>query len=255
MSTGYSDSDDRLLGKSGQADGYDPELGMATKPMVSFSMRDVRHAFLRKVFGILTLQLLVTAGISALFILDDNVKDFVQNHPGVLWSAVAVSFATIIAIACCPSVRKKHPQNLVVLSVFTLAEAYLVGSITAYYDSKVVLMAFIITISVTIALTVFALQTRMDFTMMGGVLLSILMSLIIFGLLLLFFPSPVLHKVYAGIGALLFSVFIVFDVQLMTGRGRNAVSPDEYVLASINLYLDIINLFLYVLALLGGRRN
>jgi hypothetical protein len=62
--------------------------------------------------------------------------------------------------------------------------------------------------------------------------------------------------VYASIGAFIFSCYIIFDTQLMMGGGhRYALDPEEYIFASLNLYLDIINLFLFILQIIGNARN
>ncbi len=58
-------------------------------------------------------------------------------------------------------------------------------------------------------------------------------------------------------GALLFSVYLVFDIQLLLGSAQHAasLSPDEYVFGALSIYLDIINLFLYVLRLVNDLSN
>jgi len=62
--------------------------------------------------------------------------------------------------------------------------------------------------------------------------------------------------VYAGIGAIIFSLYIIFDTQMMMGgKHKYSLDPEEYVFASLNLYLDIINLFLYLLQIIGSSRN
>ena len=71
------------------------------------------------------------------------------------------------------------------------------------------------------------------------------------------FPmSQTVNLVYSGLGALLMCFFIVYDTQLMLGgKHKLAIGLDEYVFAALNLYLDIINLFLYLLQILGGGRR
>ena len=61
----------------------------------------------------------------------------------------------------------------------------------------------------------------------------------------------------SAFGAVLFGMYIVFDTQMMLGgKHKYAISPEEYIFASLNLYLDIVNLFLYILSILNeGRRN
>ena len=59
------------------------------------------------------------------------------------------------------------------------------------------------------------------------------------------------HLALAVGGAAVFSLYIVYDVYLISKR----LSPDEYIAASINLYLDILNLFLHILRILGAGRS
>ena len=62
--------------------------------------------------------------------------------------------------------------------------------------------------------------------------------------------------IYASLGALIFCLYLVFDTQMMLGgKHKYAISPEEYIFAALNLYLDIINLFLYILMLVGGGKK
>lgn len=71
------------------------------------------------------------------------------------------------------------------------------------------------------------------------------------------FFAPVPHGirlVYACLGVLLFSFFIVYDTQLIVGGAhKHAFDIDDYCFAALNLYLDIINLFLFLLQIFGAR--
>ena len=76
----------------------------------------------------------------------------------------------------------------------------------------------------------------------------------IFGIFCAIFPSNIMNVVYASLGAVIFSCYIVVDTQLMMGgKHKYELDPEEYVFASLNLYLDIINLFLMILSLVGDR--
>ena len=66
-----------------------------------------------------------------------------------------------------------------------------------------------------------------------------------------FFHSETFELVYAIAGALLFSAFIVFDTHMLMHK----LSPEEYILASINLYLDMINLFIEILRILDAMKK
>jgi len=68
----------------------------------------------------------------------------------------------------------------------------------------------------------------------------------------MFFRQPVLNFVMCAGGAALFSVYLIFDLQLIMGNGELAIGPEEYVMATLNIYLDIINIFLYILQLVNA---
>ena len=74
-----------------------------------------------------------------------------------------------------------------------------------------------------------------------------------FGIMAICMQDRVVNLVYASLGALIFSIYLVFDTQLMLGgKHKYAISPEEYVFAALNLYLDIVNIFMYILAIIGG---
>jgi len=80
--------------------------------------------------------------------------------------------------------------------------------------------------------------------------MSGLWVLILGGFMFAFVGGEIAQTAMAVGGALLFSCFIIFDTQMIMTR----VSPEEYILATIELYLDIINLFIEILKILG-REN
>ncbi|ETN66288.1 hypothetical protein AND_001938 [Anopheles darlingi] len=178
------------------------------------------------------------------------------NHPGMYWIAFIVMIGALIAIACCGDLRRKAPMNFIFLGLFTFAESFLVCVITANYNSQEVMLAFGITAAVCLGLTLFAFQTKWDFTMMGGILFVAVLVLMLFGIIAMFFPGKTITIVYASAGALLFSFYLIYDTQIMLGGDHKySISPEEYVFAALNLYLDVINIFLHILSIIGASRN
>jgi len=100
-------------------------------------------------------------------------------------------------------------------------------------------------------LTGYAFVSRRDFSAWGGFLTVGLWVLIGTSLLNLFMRNAAADLWIAGVGTLLFSGLLVFD----TWRLRNVYGPDDYVPAAIQIYLDLLNLFLFIFRLLGGRRS
>ncbi|MBN3315713.1 LFG1 protein, partial [Atractosteus spatula] len=137
----------------------------------------------------------------------------------------------------------------------TLSLSYMVGTVASFHDTTAVLIAMGSTLAIAFAVISFSAQTRVDFTYCNGLLLVLAVDLVMFGFFCCFFYSSVLQVLYGSLGALLFSLFLAVDSQLVLGRQKYALSAEEYVFAALILYLDIIMVFLYLLILLGGSSN
>jgi len=223
----------------------------------SFSDKAVRRGFIRKVYGILMLQLILTGGIIGAFMGIQPLRLYTMENQWIYWCAFGVMLVCMIAMVCCEGARRKAPTNFIFLGVFTAAEGLMLGSVCVYFQADAVLIAVGICAAVTLALTLFAFQTKIDFTNCGGMLCALVMILCLAGLLMCFMPYNKWAMIgYGSAGALIFSLYIVYDTQLMMGgKHKYSLSPEEYVFASLNLYLDIINLFLYILMIIGAARG
>jgi FtsH-binding integral membrane protein len=222
----------------------------------SFGDKAVRLGFIRKVYSLLCAQLTLTMAFIGIFFIP-AVSGFARENTWLLYTAMAFSFVMLITLACVPSIRRKSPHNMIFLGLFTVCEGWLVGAICSTYQVTEVLIAVGVTAGVVLALTVFAMQTKIDFTAWGGALLAVLVVFVLVGLVAAFFPQTrTVRLVYASVGAIIFSLYIVFDTQMMMGGNHKySLDPEEYVFASLNLYLDIINLFMYLLQIIGIARN
>ncbi|KAJ0178100.1 hypothetical protein K1T71_005923 [Dendrolimus kikuchii] len=243
--TGYAPPSVDTVGEDGEVKGFD------------FNEKSIRRAFIRKVYAILMCQLLVTMAFIALFLFHQPTKMWAYRNPWLFWVAFAVMFVCLIVMACCENVRRQAPMNFIFLAIFTLAESFLLGITSSVHDINAVMMAVGITAAVCLALTLFAFQTKWDFTGMGGALLCAAVILMLFGIIAIFLPkNQIVTLVYASLGALIFSLYLVYDTQLMMGgKHKYSVSPEEYIFAALNLYLDIVNIFLYILTIISAAKD
>jgi hypothetical protein len=242
---------------------YDVETGGVyvvdqKQAMTGLLSVNVRHGFIRKVYSILFVQLLLTSAIAAPFILLETatVASFVKGNMWLMWLSLALSFTFMIIFACFPSLMRTYPWNYAILFLFTATEGLFIGLICATYTVESVLLAVVTVTGVALALTLFAFQTKYDFTGWGPYLMVASIVLLVFGLVLIFFRDNISQKVYAGLGALLFSIYLVYDTQLIAGGShrKHQFNIDDYAMAAICLYIDIIQLFLFLLSLMGNRR-
>uniref|UniRef100_A0A8C2D394 Glutamate receptor, ionotropic, N-methyl D-aspartate-associated protein 1b (glutamate binding) n=1 Tax=Cyprinus carpio TaxID=7962 RepID=A0A8C2D394_CYPCA len=211
----------------------------------------VRRLFIRKVFAVLSLQLAITCGFVAVFTFEPHVKLFVRKNIWTYWVGYMVFLVPYLVILCCGEFRRKHPWNLICLSILTLAMSYMVGVISSFYNTDVVMMAIGITVVVCFTVIVFSLQTKYDFTSCYGVLFVCLIVMMFFGILCIFLYNRILDLIYSSLGALIFTCFLAVDTQLLLGNKNLSLNPEEYIFAALNLYLDIIHIFLYLLRIFG----
>lgn len=221
-----------------------------------FNDQTIRRGFIRKVYSILMLQLAVTTAVIALFTFHEPTKRYVRRTPAIYYSSFGIMIVCLLCMACCSSVRRKAPMNFIFLGLFTVAESYMLGCMAAAFDKEEVVMAVGFTAVICFALTLFALQTKWDFTVMGGALFIGLILVMVFGIVVAFFHSKAAHIAYASCGAFLFSMYLIYDTQMMMGgKHKYSISPEEYIFAALNLYLDIINIFIYILSIIGASRD
>ncbi|XP_018537533.1 protein lifeguard 3 isoform X3 [Lates calcarifer] len=216
----------------------------------------IRHAFIRKVYLILTAQLAVTFSVVAVFTFVDPVRLFVIRYPGIYWASFVVYFLVYCILICCKEPRRRFPWNLVLLGIFTLALSYMCGTISSYYETKAVFLAMGITALVCVAVTIFCFQTKVDFTSCGGLLCIAGILLMIIGIVtaivLSFQYVPWLHMLYAAIGAIVYTLFLAYNTQLLIGNRELAISPEEYIYGALSLYVDIVHIFLFILQISGA---
>lgn len=218
-----------------------------------------RIGFIRKVYGILCAQLLITVLVctAAMLTSDSSFGLFLYQRGWLVWVWFAIAIFTLIPLFC--GLSEKVPANYILLLIFTLAEAMMVAQVCAIYSVHdgdiVVLMAAIMTLVITVSLTLYACVTKTDFTMKGGLIFILLPALIMFGLGAWLSGLRWFYSLYCMIGVIVYGIFLIYDTQCIIGGKRRRMSFDDYILGAVSLYLDIIGMFLYILAASGNNRS
>ncbi|KAK9137116.1 hypothetical protein Sjap_007710 [Stephania japonica] len=237
---------------SSKADDLDLESGGTLYPGLGHGESELRWGFIRKVYGILSAQILLTTLVSAFTVLYAPLNDLLRGSSGIL-----LFFAVLPLILMWPLYiyHQKHPHNFVFLGLFTASLSVTVGVACANTEGKIVLEALILTSAVVFSLTGYtfwAAKKGKDFSYLGPILFTSLVILILTGFIQMFFPlGPTSIAIYGGLGALIFSAYLIYDTDNLIKR----FSYDEYIWASVVLYLDILNLFLSILRVLRGMQS
>jgi len=210
---------------------------------------DIRMAFIRKVYAILSVQLAATAIFSSISFFSDSFRNWIQSNAWMMWISI---FGSLIFLGLTLWKQKSYPINLIFLTGFTFMEAYTIGLVVSFYKAPIVIEATLLTLGIFVALTLFACQTKYDFEGWQPWLFGLLSGVVVFGFISMFFPrNSSVELFYSGAVALLFSAYILVDTQLIMRRFH----VEEEIPAAISLYLDILNLFLAILRIIGSANN
>lgn len=182
-----------------------------------------RLGFIRKVYGIMSVQLLLTALVTLLPYLSTSIKSAMVAAPGFALFAAIAGLVLSCALFCSDSLAKKVPTNYILMFIFTLCEAYTVAYICAVLaDGLIVLQAASMTAGLVVGLTLYAMTTKHDFTTCGGLLWALASVLIVFSLFSIFFGRT-MRLIYCTMGVLIFAIYLIVDTQLILGgEGRYA---------------------------------
>ncbi|XP_063158091.1 protein lifeguard 1-like [Candoia aspera] len=201
-----------------------------------FADRSIRRTFLLKLYLMLAFQLGCAVGIICVFLYWKYLKIWVRRRPWFCYSLLPAVLLVVIALACCDQARRRFPLNIILLALFTILMGTWLGSIAGFFDAETVMWAVGATSLVTLGLCIFALQRKWELTITSGILLVLPLVVISTGVLCIILQSQ----------------YLLVDTQLMLGKKHHyRLNPDEYVFAVLNVYIDVLNMFLFILRFVG----
>ncbi|KAL5210441.1 hypothetical protein ABZP36_006064 [Zizania latifolia] len=239
------------MGKHGKCDVeacYPPEAYGGNGGLYPYMIESpqLRWAFIRKVYVIVAMQLMVTVAVAAAVNLTEPIKTFfLSRSPAAIGAIVAIIICPIIIMVPMIYLRNRHPINLLFLFLFTVCISFTVGlGCITKKAGMVILEAASVTLVVVVGLTCYtfwAAKKGYDFEFLGPFLVAASLVLMIFALVRILYPmGKTVAMVYGCVVALVFSGFIIYDTDNLIKR----YTYDEYIAAAITLYLDIINIFM-----------
>src|SRR3990167_9367361 len=149
--------------------------------------KNTQIPFIRKVYGILFTQLAVTAVWLAIVSANrEAMIHFLARRIELLVLAIVGQLVTLYALGCYKEIARSVPLNYSLLGIFTICMSYLASFTTVQFEPKIVLAAGILTAGMVLGLTVYAIQTKDDYTQLGAFMFVLSFSLL-FGCLLFLF--------------------------------------------------------------------
>jgi len=225
---------------------------------VSADVRDVRvTAFLSRVYGWMFLGLLVTAGTAVAVASSPTLIETLVLNRGLFLIMIFAQLGVVIFLSV--RVAKMAPLTAAVLF---LAYSAMVGvtssTIFMVYTGASIMSAFMIAAAMFGSMAVYGSLTKRSLAGVGQFMFMGLIGLIIASIVNIFLFSDVVAFVISVVGVLVFTGLTAWDAQRL--KNMAVALPDGRVgayavVGALSLYLDFINLFFFVLRLLGGRRN
>ena len=225
------------------------------RTLSDFTTRDSRTGFMRKVYSIFSMQMLCTIGVTAVIMNNNDLRYFLyQNLKPFLVLSNLLSFGVVSALVTRPELRYKSPINFILLGVHTFLQSVMVGTFSSAVGPHLVCFGTIHTLMAFLAITVYSFQPnpKYDLTPLGNLLLTSMTSLTVGSLLNYFFKMPLMDNLISGAMAVLSATYLAYDTQKIVGgkHHKHSYSSKEYILAALNLYQDIISLFMHIVSVL-----
>ena len=213
------------------------------------------RSFMNRVYAWMAVSLLVSAGTAAWAVTDMQLLLWVAQN---MWLCLIGAFAVLLAMGFLSS-RLSSSALGAMLLVFAAIEGLALGPAVAVAGSNALGTALACTAGTFAVMSIFGATTRINLQGFGRFFTMVLIGLIIAMLVNLFVQNSTMDLAISGIGVLLFSALTAYDTQTIKRMIYSGAEVDEpmqkmALLGALSLYLDFINLFLYMLRLLGNRR-
>ena len=220
----------------------------------------VRNGFIRKVYSILSVQLIITFGAVFLFQIP-SLKLFIFKNQSLAGNTLvfcSLAFLTLfLVLACNRNLSRTVPYNYYILFAITLCESLVCGIVSSLYSFQIVATALALTIISTLAITFYACTTKTNFSYYRMGMFIVFSQIFMIGLIASLFRLQALYALYTFLMTIMIGIYLVYDTQLIMGKFGVGYSVDDYIFATLEIYMDIIRLFLLILRIVAkfSRRN
>ena len=225
---------------------------------VSADVRDVRvTAFLSKVYGWMFLGLLLTAGTAVVVASSPALIETLILNRILFWILLIAQLGVVFYLSA--RVDKVSPVTAAVLFLVYSAMVGVTSSVIfLIYTGSSIVSAFVIAGGMFGTMAVFGSLTKRSLAGVGQFMFMGLIGLILASIVSIFWFNDVLMFVINVVGVLVFTGLTAWDAQRL--KQMAVALPDGRVgsyavVGALSLYLDFINIFFFILRLMGGRRN
>ena len=214
--------------------------------------------YMLKVFSHMSLGLAVTALVAYFVSTSPTFMQSVLSSPILMWGLLFAEFGVVIYLSSRIDKMSVQTSQLCFYS-YALLSGISFAPIFLIYTGESITTTFFVTSATFLSMVIYGYTTNKDLTGMGSFFMMGLFGLIIVSFVNIFLGNSALHFVTSIIGLVIFIGLTAWDAQVIKslyfeGESQEA-SEKKSIMGALRLYLDFINMFLYLLRFLGNRRN
>jgi len=234
---------------------------MYNEPYSSQGQLDMQaglNSYISKIYGTMFFGLLITA-VAALFTAtSETMLNLLYSGPGVYLFIIA---ELVIVFSLSARINKiSHGTALVMFYAYSIINGITLSSIFVVYDLGVIYTAFFTTAISFGIMSVYGMTTKKDLTKIGNVLMMLLIGVIVASLINLFLRNDSFDLIISFVAVAIFVGLVAFDTQKLKSyyfatTGDYQMQKKIGIIGALSLYLDFINIFLYLLRIFGNRRD
>ncbi len=212
---------------------------------------------LQRVYLWMALGALVTAGVAFLTVTNPVLNALARN-PIVLFGAIIGELVLVLVLSA--ALRRLSPAAAATMFfVYAGLNGFTLSIVLAYFEVGSIVSAFVATGALFGAMTIVGFTTQLDLTRFGTYLMMGLIGLLIAMVVNLFLGSGGLDLIISIVGVLIFTALTAYDTQKIKHiaadpsiQADGSIAMKLSLIGALTLYLDFINLFLFLLRLMGG---
>jgi uncharacterized protein len=236
---------------------YNPRVGTSSLPMSPDAAAERVTAFLRKVYGWMSVGLAITALVALQVAGSPGVIGYLVSNQFLFLGLILAELGLVFFLSA--RADRIAPRTATALFVaYAALNGVTLSFVLLAYTGESVASTFVVTAGMFGAMALFGSTTKRSLAGVGQFLYMGLIGLVLASLVGIFWHNDALQFVISAVGVLVFTGLAAWDAQRMKqmalavpeGRGGSYA-----IVGALALYLDFINLFLFLLRLFGNRRD
>jgi FtsH-binding integral membrane protein len=226
---------------------------------IDLESKSIAKSFVANVFSWMTLALVVSGATAWWFASSGLIVNILSGSKLLFWLIVLAPLGLVMVMSF--SLNKLSVAALTGLFIaYSAVNGISLSTIFLIYAMSSIAKVFFITAGLFVTMAFIGYTTKTDLTKMGSILMMALIGIIIASVVNFFMQSSAMDYVISCIGVLIFTGLTAYDTQKIKRIGAgveygSATAGKLAIMGALSLYLDFINLFLFLLRIFGGRKD